>query len=480
MSACDCDGTIRPIYPYGRVATLVARTVRTTDWRQETCAPVRAYTYSWPANAIGTKAESRVASTGMTAQSNLDPESFQKLLADAFAVQESEMDAESLSAIVQVQRSIGTGELDVDGTMQLIADRVRNVANATGVAIGLLKGDQLVYRAGSGRAACYVGRQVMATLCVSTHNAARGEILRVENTQTDSRIEAAICRQFGAQSLLILPIYDDRAVAGVVEVIFSEAHAFQRREVCSYRLMALLIGEAMSYSARPEHNEALAADLLTLQQNIGQIKPQIQKSLNDGGSVPGAATNRAICQACGNSMTEAAKRPPDTRLASAAAKRAKGVLLYKSRWKTAAAVAAVLVVASWVANRDRRSVAPFGSSTVQRSIAIEQHAPSAPPKPVLSNRTSRSQTTLDLKKEEARKTARTMPQWVRVGNNELDYVAQDVTVRYFTPQPPPQQVLRRNNKVKYISEDVTVRYFEPRHTVELPHPVGGAAQPVAR
>ena len=105
--------------------------------------------------------------------------------------------------------------------------------------------------------------------------------------------------------------------------------------------------------------------------------------------------------------------------------------------------------------------------------------PSGAPKPVLTNRASSSQTMPDLK-EEARKTARTMPQWVRVGNNELDYVAQDVTVRYFTPQPPLQQVLRRNNKVKYISEDVTVRYFEPRHTVELPHPVGGAAQPVAR
>jgi hypothetical protein len=39
------------------------------------------------------------------------------------------MDTEALSAIVEVQRSIGTGELDVDGTMQLIAERVQDVAN---------------------------------------------------------------------------------------------------------------------------------------------------------------------------------------------------------------------------------------------------------------------------------------------------------------------------------------------------------------
>ena len=66
------------------------------------------------------------------------------------------MDSQSLSAIVEVQRLIAKGELDVDGAMHLIVDCARNVANATGVAIGLLKGDQLVYRAGSGSAATYI------------------------------------------------------------------------------------------------------------------------------------------------------------------------------------------------------------------------------------------------------------------------------------------------------------------------------------
>jgi len=442
----------------------------------------------------------------MTAHTSLDPESFQKLLADAFAVQESGMDTEALSAIVGVQQSIGTGELDVDGTMQLIAERVQNVANADGVAIGLLKGDRLVYRAGSGSATRYVGRQVMATLSVSTRSARSGEILRVENAQTDSRIEAAICRQFGAQSLLVLPIHDDRAVAGVLEVLFNEAHAFQHREVCSYRLMALLIGEAMSYSAWPEQQEALAEDLATLQRNTGQIRPPIQESLNDGGSEPGAATNRAICQVCGNSTTEAAKLALLTRLGLAATKRSKGVLLYKG-WKTAAVVAALMVIVSWIVNRDSRPAAPLGPSRVQRSNGNERHVPSGASKPMLTNRASSSQTTPDLR-EDVRKTAGTIPQWVRVGNNELDYVAQDVTVRYFTPKPLPQPVQSRNNQVRYISEDVTVRDFTseplprpvqsrnsqvryisedvtvrdftPKHTVEPSPPITSGAQPVAR
>src|SRR5579864_4531041 len=94
----------------------------------------------------------------MSTHATLDRESFQKLLASIFAVQESRVDIQSLSAVVEIQQSITAGDLPVDGAIQLIADCTRNVANATGVAIGLLKGDHLVYRAGSGSAARYTGR----------------------------------------------------------------------------------------------------------------------------------------------------------------------------------------------------------------------------------------------------------------------------------------------------------------------------------
>ena len=86
------------------------------------------------------------AQTALTAH-NLDPESFQMLLSKALAVQDSELDTKALSAIVELQRAIATDELDVYSAMDLIAVRARNIANATGIAIGLLQGDQLVYRA---------------------------------------------------------------------------------------------------------------------------------------------------------------------------------------------------------------------------------------------------------------------------------------------------------------------------------------------
>jgi hypothetical protein len=414
----------------------------------------------------------------MTASSSFDPESLQKLLSNAFVVQESGMDTESLSAIVELQGSIATGELEMDGAMDRIAARARNVANATGIAIGLLKGDRLVYRAGSGCAAKYVGQHMMATLCVSAHNAASGEILRVENAQTDTRIEAAICRQFGAQSLLILPIYHDRAVAGVLDVLFNEAHAFHPREVRTYRLMAGLVEEAMSYAARPEQEITPASDLSTVRQSIGQTRPQIEKSLNDRGSVPRVATNRAIRQACGDSFAETVTAPVLKQSAWAASERTKHVPLYKRRWETAAAVAAVLVLACWITYTDRRPTSPVKASALQRLNPIEQQLPIVPTKRVLANSISKPPIALRLN-EKGKKAVRAMPHRVPDRNSQVRYIGEDVTVRYFAPDPARQRVLGRNNQVRHISEDVTVRYFTP-HPAVAPPPVGSTTQPVGR
>ena len=376
----------------------------------------------------------------MTAHNNtIDPESFQRLLSYAFAVQDSGMDTEVLSAIVELQGTIATGELDVDDAMDLIAMRSRNITNATGIAIGLLQGDQLVYRAGSGSGATFVGQHVMATLCASGRNPARSEILRVENAQTDRRIEAAICRQLGAQSLLILPIYHDRTMAGVLDVLFDEAHAFQHREVLTYRLMAALVGEAISYAARPEQKKALAVDLSTMRQSIRLTRPQGEEALN----------NRAIYQACRTFMARAGKLLVLTHSAVAASNR-KHVRWYKGRWEMAVGVVAVLAIACWVGIRDRRPALPPGGSGPHGSNAVEQQMPLAPAKRVSADSTSKPQTALGLEPED-RKTSRTMS----------------------------QRVLR-NVRVQYISDDVTVRYFDPIPAVAPPSPAGSPAQPVDR
>ena len=182
----------------------------------------------------------------MSASRSLDPESLQSLLANAFSVQQSGVDKQSLCAFVEVQRLIASGNVDSDSALHLIAERTRDIANASGIGIALLERNQLVHRAGSGTASNNVGRQLTAVLSRPGSNDTHAEILRVEDAQADSRIEAEICRQFDARALLLIPIYRDRAMSGVLEVFFSEPHTFDEREVRTYHLMASLVGDATS------------------------------------------------------------------------------------------------------------------------------------------------------------------------------------------------------------------------------------------
>jgi hypothetical protein len=381
----------------------------------------------------------------MSTHSSVNRESFRKLLASVFSMQESVVDAHSLSALLELEKSIATGEPDVDRAMHLVAHRARNVANATGVAIAVRRGNEFVYRAGSGCAASYVGRHITAVLSVSAHNEARGEILRVENAQADVRIESAICRQFEAQSLLILPIYDEYALAGVLEVLFSEPHAFQDREVCTYRLMAGLVGEAMSRDAQLDQKKALATRAATLPRAIAQIASQ-KRLPGDDKSALEPTHEHGIRQVCGAAASVAGELPGAKRLS-----------LHELRWNVIVRgmVTALVIAVCWIPDDDRPAL-PAGTPSLLRSNVVQQPMPFVPAKSARSNRASKAQTAVG-EAEEAKSPTSPFKR-VRGGPNEIDYIAADVTIRHFTTEPALPRV-RSGYKEVNIGEDVTVRYL---------------------
>jgi hypothetical protein len=152
-----------------------------------------------------------------------------------------------------------------------------------------------------------------------------------------------------------------------------------------------------------------------------------------------AGTKGAIYQPCRTFMARAGKLRALTRSAWAALNRGKHIRLSVGRWKTAMGVAAVLTVGCWIAFSDRRPPSPSEVAGLEGSNALEQQIPFAPAK-----------------------TSRTMPRRVPDGNIRVRYFSDDVTVRYFTKQPPPQRVPDGNIRVRHLSEDVTVRYFLPK------------------
>ena len=381
-------------------------------------------------------------------------EPFQNILASAFVVQQSLLDVHWSSAIPEVRRLIASGALGTTGTMHLIAARARSVANAAGVAIALVTKDQLIYRAGSGIAAGYVGRHMMATLCISAKVERRGEILRVEDADTDQRIGGAICRQRGVKSLLILPVYHDQVLSGILEVFFSEPHAFQDQETNLYQLMAEVIAEALSHSA----------ELPAVPRPMERIVPPIQAFPSNS---PPRTINKALGQAQGVAIAQAEKLPSH-RTANVATKitfPARRITRRAHIWKVAdrGAVLIVLVVACWIAFSHRRPASPLENSAGQRSSAIEPQL--WVPRIFQGQEATKNEmfSPQNSVPRQVRQAAGSTPRRVLDGDTEIDYISDDVTVRHFSRKNALPQTRLPLGQVEYTSADVTVWRFAP-HT----------------
>lgn len=393
-----------------------------------------------PAALVDTQADSYLKLWNwvifMNSDPSLDRQSFEAFLANALAVQQSGLDSQSLFAIIQVQQFLTTAEFNLDRALHLIAERALKIANASGVTIALLESNQLVYRAGSGRAAIEIGRHVPAVL--SAQREVRAEILRVEDAQNDLRVQAELCRQFGAISLMILPTYDKGGIAGVLQVQFSEAHSFLDREVRAYRMMAGLVEEAML-------------------REQGRTK-----------EAPATYTGIAAV-AQGNSAAEqisieAAKSPAQAVLVQSPAMDWDGFGIESMRhfvevahrlfrykiWPVAASVSASILLAIVISTaHDHHSVSsPIGRAALMPNKTDENLSPGTVD-------ASGNVSSPKAKGEAAHTSAFRR---VRVGSTEVDYIADDVTIRQFTNRAARPQTRVGERRVD-MGEDVTIRYF---------------------
>ncbi len=449
----------------------------------------------------------------MNDHSSVDRETFQQLLASAYAVQESQINRQSLSAILDIQRSIASGKLDLDGAMHFIVESARDVAKASGVAIGLLKGDRLTYRAGSGTSAAFVGQHVTASLTVSAFTRTNREILRVEDAENDTRIEADICRQFGANSLLMLPIYFDHGVAGILDIRFNQAHAFQEREVRAYRLMAEQIECALSHSVQHQPHD-VAPDLtvadaipegVLIEQEQGEALENAPRFWMGESSVP------SFFERCQTSLTSAKESPAFQRsvaLGTILAQRVKSFpadqrekyflqkqktkrflsssrirhyvnlqrVTYLTRAKrvsyvtshlrlrTLALVSAAVLVAftGLIAYKRHTPASSLESSTLPKSTAPDQPEIVAKPLP---GKTVAEPELMPAKVGSGRVAHRRL----RLAESEIQYFGDDVTVRIFSPKPAAQRSLAPKSRVTHFGNDVTVRYFTSPQPIV--HPV---------
>ena len=169
-------------------------------------------------------------------------------------------DAERLSAIIATQQEIATAGLDLGTVLTLIAERTQAITGATGAAVELAEGDELVYRAASGTAAHSLGLRLKMDASLSGRCVRTGQALRCDDAEADERVDRQTCRVVGLRSMIAVPLLYDRRAVGVLKVLSPQPGAFGDRDVQTLQLMAGLIAAALSHAAAYEAKQALVEE----------------------------------------------------------------------------------------------------------------------------------------------------------------------------------------------------------------------------
>jgi len=123
-----------------------------------------------------------------------------------------------------------TSELALEVVLNEIVEQACQATNATGAAIALVRGDEMVCRASSGATAPDLGARL------DTSSGLTGECCRTRQTQrcadalADARVDIEASARLGVRSVIVMPLLRPTGMVGVFELLSCWPSAFNERE----------------------------------------------------------------------------------------------------------------------------------------------------------------------------------------------------------------------------------------------------------
>jgi hypothetical protein len=148
-------------------------------------------------------------------------------------------------------------ELDLEPAISAITERAQHLTGATGAAIALRVGDEIVCRARAGRTAPDLGVRLQTDAGISAEAVRSGEIMLCHDAERNPRVDLASCRRLGVRSILVSPLRHYRRTLGVFEVLSSSPGAFDERDVATMQLLSSMMVAAISRISSLHHAQIL-------------------------------------------------------------------------------------------------------------------------------------------------------------------------------------------------------------------------------
>ena len=140
---------------------------------------------------------------------------------------------------------------DLEAALQLLVERAQYITGATGTALALAQGTEMVCRASAGSCAPPVGARLQVRSGLTGESVSRKQLLRCDNAENDPRVNLETCRELGIASIVVLPLLSAKGeVRGLFELFSDHAYAFEERDLIALERMAELTRTALDLAEK--------------------------------------------------------------------------------------------------------------------------------------------------------------------------------------------------------------------------------------
>ena len=143
-------------------------------------------------------------------------------------------------------RGTRNSKIDLEPMIGAITERAQSLTGATGAAIALRSGGEVICRARAGRTAPDVGIRLQTDSGISAECLRRGEVVLCNDAEDDPQVDLASCRRLGVRSILAAPLRHFHGSMGIFEVLSGSPNAFTQQHASTMQLLASMMVAAIS------------------------------------------------------------------------------------------------------------------------------------------------------------------------------------------------------------------------------------------
>lgn len=144
---------------------------------------------------------------------------------------------------------------DLKAALQLLAERAQYITGASGAAIALREGGELICRASAGSSAPELGAHLQVDSGLSGESVRTKQILRCDDAEADPRVNRESCRALEIASVMVMPLIREPEVIGVFELFSGRVNAFEERDTLALQRIAEMILTAVDHAEAAERAE---------------------------------------------------------------------------------------------------------------------------------------------------------------------------------------------------------------------------------